>query len=194
MLAFFGRLVVFTAILFAPIVLWADCGCDFLTSVARDTKRRNCWPNPFACPDRQTVRMPFAIMVSNGWRRQNMLGDFHFEQKTGQLNEAGKLKIRWILYEAPEQHRAIFIHIAQTNEETEARLASVQSVTASLVPRNEMPPIMITSIPDEGSPADRVELIDRKYQSSIPAPRLPPNPNTQSSSSSSGSSSGGSTP
>ena len=187
MLAYLSRFCFFAVLLSNAISLFADCEGDFLTCIARDIKRRNCWPNPFVCPDRQATRIPFAIMVNNGWRRQNMLGNFYFEPKTGQLNEAGKLKIRWILYEAPEQHRVIYVHIGPTTEETAARMASVRSLVVAMVPQSEIPPIMQTKITDDGSPADRIELIDRKYQSSIPTPRLPPPDNQSGSMSSSNS-------
>ena len=88
---------------------WIFCIVDgtkkFCHSVARDTKRRNCWPEPFTRPDRYAVRAPFALMVSNGWRRQNLLGEHHFVDQGGKLTEAGRLKIRWILTEAPQHHR-----------------------------------------------------------------------------------------
>ena len=63
----------------------ANWFCDFCDDVARDIKRRQCWPDPFVYPDRVATRMPFATMVNNGWRRQNMLGKFHFEPNTGNL-------------------------------------------------------------------------------------------------------------
>ncbi|MGW8256997.1 MAG: hypothetical protein ACWGMZ_05895 [Thermoguttaceae bacterium] len=173
MKAFYIRLGVFAVVLFSALPLSADCLSDFFCSIARDTKRRNCWPKPFVCPDRQLVRMPFAVMVHNGWRRQNMLGNFYFESKTGRLKEAGEIKIRWILFEAPQQHRSIYVHTGKTKEETASRMENVQTFVASLIPQNEMPPIMQTSIPDLGSPADHVQLIERKYQATIPAPRLP---------------------
>ena len=62
---------------------------EFAHCIARDTKRRNCWPKPFVCPDRTDVRGPLALMVSNGWRRQNMLGDHHFVDEQTALTEAG---------------------------------------------------------------------------------------------------------
>jgi hypothetical protein len=173
MLGYFTRFIIFVVVALTALPLSADWLCDFFNSVARDTKRRNCWPAPFTCPDRQTVREPFAIMVNNGWRRQNMLGDFYFEPTTGQLTEAGKLKIRWIMFEAPEQHREIFVHIAQTSEETQARMAFVTAEAGSLATQGQVPPIMQTSISDGGTPADRVDWIARKYQSSMPTPRLP---------------------
>ncbi len=191
MLAFFTRFFVFAVVTLSALPLSADWLCCFLNSVARDTKRRNCWPAPFVCMDRQAVRAPFAIEVENGWRRQNMLGDFYFEPNNGQLTEAGKLKIRWIVFEAPGQHREIYVHIGQNSEETQARLTAVTAEAASLAPQGQVPPVMQTTISDSGYPADRLDLIERKYQSSMPNPRLPAMPN-QSNNSGSGSSSSGS--
>jgi hypothetical protein len=134
-------------------------------------KRRQCWPEPFNGPDRAVTRMPFAIQVNNGWRRQNMLGEFHFDAG-GQLTEAGRNKVRWILTTCPQQHRFIYIHIADKNDITMARMASVQQVAAEITPDN-VPPITLTSIAEGGAPADQVDLISRKYQATTPAPRLP---------------------
>ena len=105
---------------------------------------------------------PFVIQVANGWRRQNMLGEFHFEPGTGQLTEAGRLKVRWILTAGPQQHRLIYVHTAEKNEETSARIAAVQQLAAQITP-NDVPPVMPTSISDDGWPADQVDLIGRKY-------------------------------
>ena len=73
-------------------------------------------------------------MVANGWRRQNLLGEFHFEPQSGQLTEAGRLKVQWILTACPEQHRLIYVHTAGTREETAARVAAVQQLAAQFPP------------------------------------------------------------
>ncbi len=150
----------------------ADMLCDFFGDVVRDVKRRQCWPEPFNRADRATVRAPFCIQVANGWRRQNMLGEFYFEPTTGQLTEAGRLKVRWILTVCPEQHRQIYVHTADREEETLARIAAVQQLAAKIAP-TDVPPIMPTSIADDGRPADQVDLIGRKFQATMPSPRLP---------------------
>jgi hypothetical protein len=150
----------------------AELVCDAVNSVVRDIKRRQCWPEPFTAPDRATVRAPFAIQVANGWRRQNMLGEFHFEPATGELTEAGRLKVRWILTVCPQQHRLIYVHTAEREDETSARIHAVQQLAAQISPRS-LPPIMPTSISDDGWPADQVDLIGRKFQATTPAPRLP---------------------
>jgi hypothetical protein len=147
-------------------------------SIVRDVKRRQCWPDPFQCPDRAAVRAPFCAMVANGWRKQNLLGDFHFEPQNGQLTESGRLKVQWILTACPEQHRAVFVRTAGTREETAARVAAVQQLAAQLASDEVAPmapatPVMTTSISDDGWPAVRVDLIARKLLSSTPIPRLP---------------------
>ena len=159
----------------------ADFCFGFFTHVAKETKRCQCWPDPFAASDRAAARAPFATMVANGWRRQNMLGEIHFEPKSGQLTEAGRLKVRAILVSGPQQHRILYVHAAETNEETAARLATVQQLASQISPNN-LPPVLPTSIADDGWPASEIDAISRKYIGSTPVPRL----STQSSGGGSG--------
>jgi len=151
----------------------ADWIVKFLHSVARDTKRRNCWPEPFVHADRYDARAPFAIMVDNGWRRQNMIGDHHFVDEKAELTQAGQLKIRWILTEVPQQHRTIYVHKAVDADITAARVLNVQAYAANIAPEGQMPAVLTTDIPSLGWPASRVDIIGRKFESSIPDPRLP---------------------
>ena len=142
-------------------------------SIVRDIKRRQCWPEPFVVADRVTVRAPMVVMVQNGWRRENMLGEFHFDADSGQLNEAGRRKVRWIMTEVPVQHRTIYVHEADSSEATSARIVAVQQAATRYTPVGELPVVLPTNIPDNGWPADQVDLIGRKFQSSTPQPRLP---------------------
>lgn len=150
-------------------------GCALLwpvRSIARDFARRNCWPEPFIEPDRQAVREPFGLMVANGWERQNLLGDQYFVSGTPQLTEAARLKIQWIMMEAPQQHRVIYVHRALNPQDTQARIDSVRTFAMQLG-TGDVPPIQETSISSQGWPAERVDIISRKFNSSMPAPKLP---------------------
>jgi len=155
---------------------------DFLLGICRDFKRRNCWPEPFVCPDRKAVREPSAIMIARGWERQNMLSDQYFEDSRHVLTEAGRLKIHWILTEAPSQHRVVYVRRADDPQVTYARLESVRAYAAQILPGQPLPPVLETSLAPPGWPADRVDIVSRKFYSSLPDPRL---------SSASGGSSGG---
>jgi hypothetical protein len=146
---------------------------EFCRAVARDTKRRNCWPKPFTYPDRQAVREPFAVMISNGWRRQNLLADHHFDAESGQLTEAGRLKVQWIATEAPIAHRTVYVRTAQSAEMTAQRIASVQQYVAQVAPEGQMPGVQVTSLANTGWPAAWADAVGRSFESSMPEPRLP---------------------
>ncbi len=145
----------------------------FVHSVVRDWKRNNCWPEPFVCPDRQFARQPFVTMVHNGWRRQNLLSTYHFKGETGELNPAGEEKLRWILLQAPEHHRTVYVGRGRSVEETATRVASVQRSASQIVPEGPAAAIVETNLEPGGWPAERVEAIGRSFEESAPPPRLP---------------------
>jgi hypothetical protein len=160
---------------------------DFPHSVARDFGRRVCWPKPFVYADQEAVYAPFDVMVSNGWHRQNTLADNHFDQN-GQLTEAGRLKVQWIVLEAPEQHRAIFVHRSLVAEETAARINVVVQFASGLIRPNMMvPPVLETGVPAPSTPAERIDAIDREFVKTMIEPRLPSQSQSTGSSSSSSS-------
>lgn len=156
----------------AAVPAQADWLEQFFDGVCRDTKRNNCWPEPFTRPDRASVRAPFAVMVNNGWRCQNMLGDHHFDDDLGQLTEAGRQKIRWILTEAPQHHRTVYVHRATSGEQTTARINAVRQIAMQFSPDGQVPLVLETNTPSEGWPADHVDAITRKFQASMPEPRI----------------------
>lgn len=145
----------------------------FWQSVARDWKRNNCWPDAFLPADRLAARAPFVVMVHNGWRRQNLVADHHFEEGTSTLNESGELKIRWIMTQAPRQHRTIYVHRASTPEQTAKRVEAAQTFAGKFATRGEAPVVQETDIDMVGLPAVRVDMIDRAWLESAPPPRLP---------------------
>lgn len=169
-----SSLAVALAVLAGAETVRADWLADFFHSIPRDTKRRNCWPEPFDGPDRYAVRSPFVTMVDNGWRLQNLLGDYHFDTNTGLLNEAGQLKVQWIVRHAPQGHRVIFVSQSMDSQQAAARVDNVQQYVAQIAGDNStMPSVVQTPLLPPGSPADQVETVGRKFYSSIPEPRLP---------------------
>ncbi|OHB72071.1 MAG: hypothetical protein A2V70_20890 [Planctomycetes bacterium RBG_13_63_9] len=145
---------------------------EFAHSIVRDTKRRCCWPKPFNRSDVDSVQAPFALMVANGWRSQNMLAEHHFAAGSGELTEAGRLKVRWIVAEAPQQHRIIYVHRADSFEATAARVDHVQQLAARLVPEGPLPPVIETGAIEPRWSAAEVDIVDRKFLDTIPDPRL----------------------
>lgn len=142
-------------------------------SILRDFQRNNCWPEPFLAPDRLAARAPFALMVNNGWRRQNMLAEHHFEDGSATLNEAGELKTRWTMTQAPLEHRTIYVHRANTPQQTAERIETVRQYAAQFADSGQPPVVLETAVDASGWPATRVDMIDRRWLETVPDPRLP---------------------
>lgn len=132
------------------------------------------WPRPYILPDREAVVEPFHIMVNNGWKAQNTLDPSHFQKGTGELTEAGRLKVYFITTHAPPQFRTIYVTRDLESEETANRMASVQKFLG-MMPNamGDMVQVVETSIAPPGWPADYVDTIGRKFAESTPDPRLP---------------------
>jgi hypothetical protein len=153
---------------------WAvvfDSTCYY---IKRGYHRNVAWPWPYMCPDRMAVREPLAIMVENGWRRQNLLGDYHFTPDAKALTKAGELKVQWILTQAPPAHRTIFIERSMDPTMTASRIAAAREFASLVVAGGPAPEVAETFIVSEGRPASVVDSINVEFQKSAMPPVLPP--------------------
>lgn len=165
-----------SAVLLSAVSVQAQCNtCATPTAGQRcaSTYRTNVdWPNYYIPTARSTINNTMAIMVANGWRRQNLLGDYHFDPETHQLTSAGQLKSQWILTQTPMDRRAVYVERGGTESDTAARIAAVQSYAAGLSPAVEPVSVMDTTIVSEGRPAGAVDSIFVGFQANQPAPVL----------------------
>lgn len=142
----------------------------------QDGYRKNVlWPYPDICPDRGHVRAPFNLMVQNGWRRQNLLGEHHFSATTGELTTAGQLKVHWVMTQAPEQYRQVFVERSLDPEVTAKRVAAARAYAAEVALDGQTPMVRDTHLISEGRPAALVDFINVSFQESMPHPVLPKN-------------------
>lgn len=158
----------------------------FLRNMGRDFKRNNCWPDPFIPGDRVHVYAPFGTMVSNGWRSFNTLGHHHFREDEARLTEAGELKIRSILTDAPADYRTIFVLNGDDQELNAGRVQAVQEFVASMAGEGEVPQVVATGISARGWPADYIDGHLRRFQATQPDPRIPARAGSSGSSGGSG--------
>jgi uncharacterized membrane protein YgcG len=145
---------------------------NFWDGVHRDYNRNVAWPEPFLRPDREAVLTPFALMVANGWRRQNLLSDYHFNEESQQLNLAGETKLRFILTQMPPARRIVFVQRGLTGDVTSKRLDLVQQAAVNVVGDKAIPQVVESDLPNDGTPADDINAVARRFQSTSPDPRL----------------------
>lgn len=156
----------------ASVPVWAGGWEHFWTRVHVDTHRNNAWPEPFRTADRASVREPFCIQTDNGWKMQNTVGTYLFDIETHELNQAGELLVKWIVTQAPQHRRAVFVLKGDSPEHTASRVSSVQAAVAKYA-CGPIPPIMLTDTEPTGWSASYIDAMTQQFQSTIPAPRLP---------------------
>ena len=154
---------------------------DFWQRTSVDFHRNNCWPQPFQSQDRELVRSPLIAMTAAGWRQNNTLSDHFFGTDDQAINQAGELKIRWIVTQAPAHRRTVFVLRGSTAESTAARVAAVQRKVEKYAPAGQQPDVVVTDVVPPGASGDYFDQVDRQFKQSIPAPRLPSMEGTQSS-------------
>jgi len=139
-------------------------------SMGRDYARNNSWPQPFRGMDANSVVAPFEIMRNNGWREHNTVGGALFT-KNG-LNDAGQLKVEWIVTQAPLNQRIVYVKSGRSSEETAARVESVQLAVSQLIPTGPLPQILVTEIEPTTSSGAYQTRVSRAIDNSTPVPRL----------------------
>jgi len=162
------------------------------SSICRDFKRNNSWPDPFVTADRAATRLPFDLCTANGWRIQNTLSDHHFADAGGQLTPAGRLRVAAIINESPLPYRAIFILRSSEPAVTAERVVAVQETVAGVLGDRPPVPIFETYENPRGASAYYIDEVTRRYQATIPDPRLPEGDDMSGGSSSGSSGSSGS--
>ncbi len=158
----------------------------FFHRIAADTYRNNSWPACFVPQDRAAVKTPLELMVHNGWMGQNLISEQHFLPDTATLNQAGKLKVEWILTEAPSLRRTIYVRQTNDSAETQKRVDAVRTWASQVVGSEKLVDIQTVRMTPPGWPAEIVDSLERKYMETIPAPRLPERKTEGGNSSSSG--------
>ncbi|MBX3412906.1 MAG: hypothetical protein KF708_09475 [Pirellulales bacterium] len=146
---------------------------DVLSRVWHGYKQNREWPYPYVYPDREQVRGTMSIIVANGWRTQNTLGDQYFVDEGSELNDAGKLKLRYIARLTPTQRRTVFVLESDDPTVTAARIEAVQTAMAHYLAAGEEPMITTTRVPNLGSSAEYIDQVERKFRDTTPDPRIP---------------------
>jgi hypothetical protein len=134
--------------------------------------QNNMWPDQYIGPSRRAICQSFDLMTRNGWRRHNLLGPAHFDRTGKELSEAGRLKVQWILTQAPASRRTIFIERTNDAEVMAQRLESVQTIASNL--SSGAADVQETDLRDWGRPAAAVDAVFTGFSANQMIPALPP--------------------
>lgn len=159
---------------FVPCTVLAGNGNwqTFWERVHVDFYRNNTWPEPFLSADRAAAREPWCIMADNGWKMQNTIGTFLYDRETNKVNQAGELLVRWIVTQAPQHRRVVFVLKGDTADVTATRVESVQMAVAKYA-SGHVCPVVLTDTEPNGWSASYIDSITQQFNNTIPAPRLP---------------------
>jgi hypothetical protein len=159
----------------AVLAGYAQTACagwqEFWARAKVDFHRNNAWPEPFLSADRQVTREYFRIQVSNGWRLQNTIGKWFFDDNDV-LNQAGDLKIKHIVTQNPVHRRTVFVLQGDSADATAKRVEAVQRAVSKYVPEGPLPQILLTDVDVQGGSGEYFDRVNAAYQKTIPTPRL----------------------
>jgi hypothetical protein len=149
-----------------------DAWHNFWDEVHIGWHRNNEWPEPFSTADKQAAVSPFCVMIANGWQRQNLIGENYFDDGSKNLNIAGIERVRFILRQAPVEHRVFYVERDLNDDVTTMRVDAVQQAVAALQPRGPMPEVIVSNMVPEGRSAEMVAAEIKSYVTSAPTARL----------------------
>jgi len=131
------------------------------------------WPRQYMAPARRGICQTFALMTTNGWQRNNLLGKYDFDPKGEGLSEAGRLHVEWILTQAPPNRRTIFVQRGVNAEDTARRVDAVQTLASNMYPSAGPADVQETIMQEYGRPAAMVDAVFTGFSANQPPPILP---------------------
>ncbi len=144
----------------------SDSSCTY------DYYRNRMWPAPFTAADTNSVTAIFDQQRSNGWRLHNTLSTAMFDPRTNCLTDAGKAHVKWIVTNAPQARRVVFVLQDASQQVTSTRVESTQLAISEVLPVGPLPQIYLTDREPSGSSGVYQTAIHRAMASSVPSPRL----------------------
>jgi hypothetical protein len=133
--------------------------------------RNEAWPKPFACASRQLYHNIWRPMYDAGWEEQCILTSTHFDEN-GELTKYGQHQISGRMMNMPKNRRIIFIQDTADQNETQARVAKVQSVIQTWF-SNRGGAVQVSQRTPATMPGWRAVDITEKATGSAPSPVIP---------------------
>ena len=130
------------------------------------------WPYPYYIWSRNRVMDTISAHEQNGWQDATTIYEYHFDPDTNELNDSGKLHLRWVLLNAPSKYRTLFIQTSGEEGVNEMRTVGVKQYASRLMAGQEIPPVVYRNVISVGRPAGEIDYIRNAELGSMPQPRI----------------------
>lgn len=129
------------------------------------------WPHPYNCQDRADVNNLLEAQSGAGWAQATTLHDYHFDEDTQQLTDAGRSHLIWVMNSVPMQFRTVYVSQGTTAEMGQLRVTTAEKFMQETGATN-IPPVVAKFELFNGRPANEVDRLRTLELQSIPRPRL----------------------
>lgn len=130
------------------------------------------WPHPYNLHDQQRVMDRFAMQNAAGWQQACTLYGYYFDDETNSLTTSGRRQLHWILSNAPEQLRQVYVATSSDPSMNEARLQTVKAEVAGVMGSAEGAPVMLRNALPLGRPALEVDTYQRALREGMLDPHI----------------------
>lgn len=135
-----------------------------------DSKRNHATPQPFASQDQRIVQQSFASMYHRGNMLGRVLGSVHFDEKTNELNNAGRTQLQQIL--AQQKPMNIFLASTLDPKVDRTRQEKLKALLANYSFPGHRPDVETTFYLPHLRMATDYADIQQKYMNGQPVPTL----------------------
>ena len=91
--------------------------------------RGEAWPLPFSCWDREHYYSIFNQQYAHGLQVAHTLTSEYFDPETNELNRAGEMRVAWIMQNAPQANKQIFVYEDKTGPTMDQRISMIRNFT-----------------------------------------------------------------
>jgi hypothetical protein len=135
--------------------------------------RNSAWPLPFSCWDREHYYAIFNQQYAIGNQVAHTLTSEYFHPESNELNRAGELRVAWIMQNAPQADKQIFLYEDETGPTMDQRIASVREFTDRYYAHLGNAAIVKSQLLPHQIPATFQATYLRQYSQGQPDPVIP---------------------
>jgi len=135
--------------------------------------RNSAWPLPFSCWDRENYNAILNQQFATGNQIAHTLTAQYFDPESNELNRAGELRVSWIMQNAPQRDKQIFVFEDQQGPTIDQRIASISNFTGRYYAHMGNATVAKSRLLPNQIPATYQQGYNQSYAEGQPDPVIP---------------------